>query len=166
MIVDTYHPDANFISARRVEVAAAPERVWAVLPDLPVALRASPLAKVGAVPLLLASLLRGEHGRGVVDFGRTPWTFREGVVLAGAFSVDRVDPGREVVLVGHHLMAEYATNFYIEPMGSDRSRLYNVTRATFRTTGLGRIYLAGVRVFHNLYVDRWLQALKGRAEGG
>jgi hypothetical protein len=88
------------------------------------------------------------------------------VVLAGVFSVDRVDPGREVVLVGRHRMAEFATNFYIEPMGSDRSRLYNVTRATFRTTGLGRVYLAGVRAFHNLYVDRWLQALKRRAESG
>jgi hypothetical protein len=88
------------------------------------------------------------------------------VVLAGVFSVDRVDPGREVVLVGRHRMAEFATNFYIEPIGGGRSRLYNVTRATFMTTGLGRIYLAGVRVFHNLYVDRWLQALKGRAEGG
>jgi hypothetical protein len=166
MIVDAYHPDANFVSARQVEVAAAPERVWEVLPELPVVLRGSLFAKVGAVPLLLASMLRGEHGRGAVEFGRTPWTFREGVVLAGVFSVDRVDPGREVVLVGRHRMAEFATNFYIEPMAGDRSRLYNVTRAKFRTTGLGRIYLAGVRVFHNLYVDRWLQALKRRAEGG
>jgi len=166
VIVDTYHPDANFVSARQVEVAAAPGRVWEVLPDLPVALRGSPLAKVGAVLLLLASVLRGEHGRGVVEFGRTPWTFREGVVLAGVFSVDRVDPGREVVLVGRHRMAEFATNFYIEPMGGGRSRLYNVTRAKFRTTGLGRIYLAGVHVFHNQYVDRWLRALKRRAESG
>jgi hypothetical protein len=166
MIVDAYQPDANFISARRIEVGAAPERVWEVLPDLPVALRGSLFARVGAVPLLLASLLRGEHGRGVVDFGRTPWTFREGVVLAGAFSVDRVDPGREVVFVGRHRMAEFATNFYIEPMGGGRSRLYNVTRAKFRTTVLGRIYLAGVHVFHNLYVDRWLRALKRRAEAG
>jgi hypothetical protein len=166
MIVDAYQPDANFISTRQVQVAAAPERVWAVLPELPVILRNSPWAKVAGVPLLVAAMLRGELGRGVVDFGRTPWTFREGVVLAGVFSVDRVDPGREVVLVGRHRMAEFATNFYIEPMGSDRSRLYNVTRATFRTTGLGRIYLAGVRVFHNLYVDWWLKALKRRAEGG
>ena len=166
MIVDTYHPDANFVSARQVEVTAAPERVWEVLPELPVALRSSLLAKVGAVPLMFASVLRGEQGRGVVEFGRTPWTFHEGVVLAGTFLVDRVDPGREVVLVGRHRIAEFATNFYIEPMGGGRSRLYNVTRAKFRTTGLGRIYLAGVHVFHNLYVDRWLRALKGRAESG
>ncbi len=166
VIVDSYQPDANFVSARRVDVAATPERVWEVLPDLPVALRSSLVAKVGAVPLLFASLLRGEHGRGAVEFGRTPWTFREGVVLAGAFVVDRVDPGREVVLVGRHRIAEFATNFYIEPMGGGRSRLYNVTRAKFRTTGLGHIYLAGVHVFHNLYVDRWLRALKRRAESG
>jgi hypothetical protein len=166
VIVDAYQPDANFVSARQVEVGATPERVWVVLPELPVALRSSLLARVGAVPLMFASVLRGEHGRGVVEFGRTPWTFREGVVLAGVFSVDRVDPGREVVLVGRHRMAEFATNFYIEPMGGARSRLYNVTRAKFRTTGLGRIYLAGVRVFHNLYVDRWLRALKRRAESG
>lgn len=164
MIIDAYEPDANFISARQVEVAATPGRVWEVLPELPMALRGSLLAKVGAVPLLVASPLRGERGRGVVDFGRTPWTFREGVILAGVFSVDRVDPGREVVLVGRHRMAEFATNFYIEPMGSDRSRLSNVTRAKFRTTGVGRIYLAGVHVFHNVYVDRWLRALKRRAE--
>src|SRR5260370_15421016 len=92
VIVDAYQPAANFISARHVEVAAAPERVWEVLPDLPVALRGSLLAKVGAVPLLFASLLRGEHGRGAVEFGRTPWTLREGAGLAAAFAVDRVDP--------------------------------------------------------------------------
>jgi hypothetical protein len=166
MIVDAYQPDANFISARRIEVGAAPERVWEVLPDLPVALRGSLFARVGAVPLLLASLLRGEHGRGVVDFGRTPWILREGVVLAGAFSVDRVDAGREVVLVGRHRMAEFATNFYIEPMGGGRSRLHNVTRAKFRTTAVGRLYLAGVHVFHGVYVDSWLRALKRRAEAG
>src|SRR5260370_8584617 len=103
------------------------------------ALRSSLLAKVGAVPLMFASVLRGERGRGVVEFGRTPWTFREGVVLAGTVLVDRVDPGREVVLVGRHLMAEFATNFYIEPMGGGRSRRYNVTRAKSRTTGRGRI---------------------------
>src|SRR5260370_38613442 len=165
-MVDSNHPHANFIRARHVEVAAAPERVWEVLPDLPVALRSSLLAKVGAVPLLFASLLRGEHGRGAVEFGRTPWTLREGVVLAGAFAVDRVDPGREVVLVGRRRIAEFATNFYIEPIGAGRSRLYNVPRAKFRPTGLGHIYLAGVHVFHNLYVDRWLRALKRRAESG
>jgi hypothetical protein len=135
MLVDTYLPNANFISARQVEVAAAPQRVWEVLPELPVVLRSSRWAMVATVPLLFASLLRGEHGRGDHEFGRKRWTFREGVVLAGAFTVDRVDPGREVVLVGRHRMAEFATNFYIEPMGSDRSRLKNVTRAKFRTTG-------------------------------
>ena len=166
MIVDAYQPDANFVSVRRIEVAAAPGRIWEVLPELPVLLRSSPWTSVAAVPLLVAALLRGERGLGAVDFGRKPWTYREGEVLAGAFAVDRVDPGKEVVLIGHHRIAEFATNFYVEPMGGGRSRLYNVTRARFRTAGLGRLYLAGVHVFHNLYVDRWLEALKRRAEGG
>jgi len=166
VIVDAYQPDANFISARHVEVAAAPERVWEVLPELPVLLRNSRWAKVAALPLLVAALLRRDRALVALDFGRRQWTYRDGEVLGGAFSVDRVEPGKEVVLIGHHRIADYATNFYIEPMAGGRSRLYNVTRAKFRTTGLGRIYLAGVRVFHNLYVDRWLQALKRRAEDG
>ena len=164
MLVDSYQPDANFISARQIEVTASPDRVWQVLPELPVVLRNSRWAKVAAAPLLVAALLRGERGSGAVDFGRRPWTLREGEVLAGAFSVDRVDPCREVVLVGHHRMADYATNFYIEPNGTDRSRLHNVTRARFRTAGLGRVYLAGVHVFHDLYIDWMLRALKRRAE--
>src|SRR5260370_9589906 len=86
VIVDAYQPDANFISARHVEVAAAPERVWEVLPDLPVALRSSLLAKVGAVPLLFASLLRGEHGRGPLEVGLTPWTLPRGWCAAGALA--------------------------------------------------------------------------------
>jgi hypothetical protein len=166
VIVDAYQPDANFVSARQVVVAAVPERVWEVLPELPLLLRSSRWTRVAAVPLLVAALLRGERGLGAVDFGQKPWIYREGEVVAGAFSVDRVDPGKEVVLVGHHRMADYATNFYIEPMGAGRSRLYNVTRAKFRTAALGRLYLAGVHVFHGVYVDRWLKALKRRAEGG
>lgn len=164
MIVDTYLPDANFISARRIEVAAPPERVWDVLPELPLLLRRSPWAPVAAVPLLVASVVRGEPGHGDIEFGREPWTFREGVVLASAFTVDRLDPGKEVVLVGHHRMADFATSFYVEPIGPDRSRLHNVTRARFKTAGLGRVYLAGVHVFHNLYVDSWLRRLRRLAE--
>jgi len=166
VIVDAYQPDANFISARHLEIEAAPERVWQVLPELPVLLRNSAWAKAAALPLLVAALLRGERGSGAVDFGRRQWTYREGEVLAGAFKVDRVDPGKEVVLIGHHRMADYATNFYIEPIRTDRSRLHNVTRATFRTAGLGRVYLAGVHVFHGVYVDSWLRALKRHAEEG
>jgi hypothetical protein len=166
VIVDAYQPDANFVSVRRIEVAAAPVRIWEVLPELPVLLRSTPWTNVAAAPLLVAALLRGERGLGAVDFGRKPWTYREGEVLAGAFTVDRVDAGKEVVLIGHHRMADYATNFYIEPMAGGRSRLYNVTRAKFRMTALGRLYLAGVHVFHGVYVDSWLRALKRRAEAG
>jgi len=164
MIVDAYQQDANYISARQIEVGSPPERVWEVLPELPVALRHSRWATVAAVPLLAASVVRGQPGLGDIEFGRSPWTFREGAVLAGAFSVDRVDPGREVVLIGHHHMADFATNFYVEPTGDGRSRLHNVTRARFRTSGLGRLYLAGVYVFHNLYVYWMLRALRRLAE--
>ena len=164
MIVDTYQPDANFISARRVDVAAPPQRVWDVLPELPVVLRNSRWAPVAAVPLWVASLLRGDPGLGNVEFGRQKWTFRKGAVLAGAFSVDRIDPGKEVVLLGRHRFADYVTNFYVEPMSAERSRLHNVTRARFKTAGLGRFYLAGVRVFHDLYIDWMLRGLKRLAE--
>ncbi len=164
MIVDAYQPDANFISARLIDIAAAPERVWEVLPELPVALRNSRWAAVAAVPLLTASVVRGQPGLGDVEFGRSPWTFREGAVLGGAFEVDRIDTGREVVLIGHHRMADFATNFYVEPTGDGRSRLHNVTRARFRTSGLGHLYLAGVHVFHNPYVDWMLRALRRLAE--
>ena len=147
MLIDAYEPDANFISARQVEVASRAERLWDVLPELPAVLRNSRWAAVAAVPLWVASVVRGERGLG-----------------NNAFSFDRIDPGREVVLVGHHRFADFATNFYVEPVGADRSRLHNVTRAKFKTDAIGRLYLAGVRVFHNPYVDWWLRSLKRLAE--
>ena len=147
MLIDAYEPDANFISARQVEVAARAEGLWDVLPELPAVLRNSRWATVAAVPLWVASVVRGERGLG-----------------NNAFSFDRIDPGREVVLVGHHRFADFATNFYVEPIGADRSRLHNVTRAKFKTDAIGRLYLAGVRVFHNPYVDWWLRSLKRLAE--
>lgn len=147
MLIDAYEPDANFISARQVEVAAPAARLWDVLPELPAVLRRSRWAAVAAVPLWVASVIRGERGMG-----------------NNAFAFDRIDPGREVVLVGHHRFADFATNFYVEPVGADRSRLHNVTRAKFKTAAIGRLYLAGVRVFHDPYVDWWLRSLKRLAE--
>ena len=147
MLVDSYEPHANFISARQAEVGAPAERLWDVLPELPAVLRNSRWAAVAAVPLWVASVVRGERGLG-----------------HNAFSFDRIDPGREVVLVGHHRFADFATNFYVEPISADRSRLHNVTRARFKTAAIGRLYLAGVRVFHDPYVDWWLRSLKRLAE--
>ena len=147
MIIDDYVRDANFVSARDVEVDATPERLWDVLPELPALVRRSRWAPMAAVPLWVASVVR--HDR---------LSARE------AFSVDRVDPGKEIVLVGHHRMAQFATSLYIEPIIDGRSRLHNVTRAKFQTAGLGRLYLAGVRVFHDIYIDWMLRALKREAE--
>jgi len=62
VLVDAYEPHANFISARRVEVAAPAERLWDVLPELPAVLRNSRWAAVAAVPLWVASVVRGECG--------------------------------------------------------------------------------------------------------
>lgn len=164
MIVDSYESDANFVSARHLDVGSPTRRLWQALPQLPVALRTSRLAPIAAVPLWVASLLRGDAHRSDIDFGRRPWTLREGAVLASAFSVGRVDEGKEVVLIGHHRFADFATSFYIESLGAQSSRLHNVTRAEFKTDGLGRLYLAGVRVFHDIYMDWMLRRVRRLAE--
>lgn len=164
MLIDAYQPDANFVSTRRIEVATTPQRLWEVLPELPVALRSTRWASVGEVPLGVAAIVRRERGLTDNDFGRERWTLREGAVLSRAFTVDRMDPGRELVLVGRHSLADFATNFYVESIGVNRSRLTNVTRARFQTSATGRVYLIGVHVFHNLYMDWMLRALRRRAE--
>jgi hypothetical protein len=164
MLIDACQPDANFVSSRQIEVAATPARVWEVLPELPVALRKTRWASAGALPLWVAAVVRREHGISDNGFGRHHWSLREGAVLSRAFTVDRVDPGREVVLVGHHSLADFATSFYVEPAGTNRSRLTNVTRAGFKTSIVGRVYLTGVHVFHNLYMDWMLRLLRRLAE--
>ena len=147
MLIDRYHRDANFVSERHLIVRAAPERVWQALPELPAALRRSRLVAVASIPLRVASALRGKKGR-----------------EDEALSVDRVEEGRELVLVGHHRFADYATNVYIEALGDGRSAIRNVTRAKFSKSGLGLIYLAGVSTFHNLYIDWGLRRLRRLAE--
>jgi hypothetical protein len=147
VLVDAFEPAANFVSARQVEVDATPERLWEVLPELPELLRTSRWAPLAAVPMWVASRMR-----------------QESASERAGFAVGRIDPGKEVVLVGHHRLADYATNLYVEPVGTDRSRLHNVTRARFKTAGLGHVYLAGVHVFHDRYIDWMLRALKRRAE--
>ncbi len=164
MLIDAYQHDANFVSTRRIEVAAAPERLWEVLPELPMALRTTRWASVGELPLGVAAIVRRERGLTDNGFGRGPWDLREGAVVSRAFTVDRVDPGREVVLVGRHSLADFVTNFYVESIGFNRSRLTNITRARFKTSVAGRVYLIGVHVFHNLYMDWMLRALRRHAE--
>jgi len=164
LLVDAYQPDANYVSKRLIDVAATPARVWEVLPELPVALRKTRWASAGALPLWVAAVVRRDHGASDNGFGRGPWDLREGAVVSRAFTVDRVDPGREVVLVGRHSLADFVTNFYVESIGFNRSRLTNITRARFKTSVAGRVYLIGVHVFHNLYMDWMLRALRRRAE--
>ena len=151
MLVDAYQPDANFVSSRSTEAAAPAELVWAVLPDLPAALRRLRWPTLGGVPLWIASVIRGEREIVHAD-------------VASRFKIDRIDEGREIVLTGHHSLADFATNLYVESVGKNRSRLTNVTRATFKTSVTGRVYLTGVRVFHNLYIDWMLKELRSRAE--
>jgi hypothetical protein len=164
MIIDSYQPDANFVSAQQLVVRAPSQRLWEVLPQLPVALTDSRFAPIAALPLWVASVVRGEPRLQDIDLGRQPWTLREGAVLGGAISVDRVDEGKEVVLLGHHRFADFATSFYIESLGVQLSRLHSITRANFKTEGLGHLYLAGVHVFHNVYVDWMLRRLRHLAE--
>jgi hypothetical protein len=164
MIIDSYQPDANFVSAQQLKVRAPSERLWEVLPQLPIALTDSRLAPIAAFPLWVASVVRGDPRPQRVDLGKRPWALYEGALLGRAISVDRVDEGRELVLVGHHRFADFATSFYIESLGVRLSRLHSITRARFKTQGLGHLYLAGVRVFHNVYVDWMLRCFRHLAE--
>src|SRR5216684_5035185 len=102
MLIDAYQPGANFVSSRGIEVAAAPERVWEVLLELPVALGNTRWASVGALPLGVAAIVRREHGLTDNGFGRGPWALREGAALSRTFTVGPVDPGREHELVRSH----------------------------------------------------------------
>jgi hypothetical protein len=164
MIIDSYQPDANFISAQELKVSAPSGRLWELLPQLPVALANSRLAPFAALPLWVASVVRADRRLKDSGLDRQPWTLREGTELAGTMSVGRVDEGKELVLLGHHRFADFATSFYIESLGVRLSRLHSVTRAKFKTEGLGRLYLAGVRVFHNIYVGWMLRSLRHLAE--
>ena len=172
MLIDGYVRSANFTSARQLDIAAPPDRVWHAVSELPVLLRRSWLAVPAALPLILASLLRRDMRRGDIRFGRKPWSLHEGEILSGrpsagrlaALQVAQIDEGREAVLVGHHRFADYATSFYVEPLGGARSRIHNVTRASFNTAGLGSLYLIGVRMLHNVYVDWMLRRIRNRAE--
>jgi len=177
MLIDAFEPHANFVSARSVAIAAPSRRVWEALPMLPVALRRSRVAAVAALPLLAASLLRGDLLRGTLPFGAAPWVLREGEVLLGSrrdlegdavhstvLVVGPIDAGHEVVLLGRHRFASFATCFVVDPVNSRRSRTDNVTRATFTSGTVGTLYTAGVRVFHDAYTDWMLRTLRGLAE--
>ena len=153
MLIDGFEGGANFVSKRALIVAAPAGRVWEVLPQLPVALRHSRLAALAVGPLLVAAALRRDMSWGDRSFGTRAWRLREGMVLI-----------REVVLLGRHRFASYASCFTVTALSRRRSRAANVTRATFVSEGLGSLYLAGVRVFHDPYTDWMLRVLKHLAE--
>jgi hypothetical protein len=105
------------IDAHAVEVAAAPERVWAaLLAERP---RGSSLRTLGAA--LLGC--RERRTRGPLD--------RAGSTLAG-FRVAHAQPSSELALAGEHRFARYALTFEIEPSGEPgRSLLRATTDAAF-----------------------------------
>lgn len=154
--------DANYQNVHSVTVNVHAGRVWSA------AERAASdfsMGGVAAIPLAAAALMRGESPR--LRRGRRGLRFEVGdrVGTGGSgFEVAHVRPGREVVLTGRHRYAEFATNLYLEPLDGDHTRLWNVTRARFRTAGIGRVYRLGVGVFHDLYVEGALRRIKRLAE--
>jgi hypothetical protein len=165
MLIDAYEPGANFVSSRSLRVNAPAARVWAVLPQLPVALRRSLVAPIAALPLALASLLRGDLRPGDLRFGAHAWRLDAGAVLAPRLlRVGPVRAGKEVVLLGQHRYATYATSFAVDAAGRGRSRVRNITRASFAAGTLGAVYITGVRVFRDPYTDWMLRCIKRLAE--
>jgi hypothetical protein len=58
LLVDAYEPNANFVSARSIEVEAPPQRIRKVLPELPVALGETRWASVMFHNLYMEWMLR------------------------------------------------------------------------------------------------------------
>lgn len=161
MLVDRYLPDCNFINLHALDVEAGATALWAALPSA--ARRLMRPRGVATVPLRLAALMRGDLA--VRRRPGEPPTLREGEVIGDPFSrnslvIERVDEGREIVIKGSHRYADYVTNIYLEPLASGRTRIYNVTRAGFSRSLPGRLYLLGVRVFHDPYIEQALARLK------
>ncbi len=155
MAIDDYVPDANYVNAHALEIAAGAAAVWDAIPQA--------LSATRPVAFLLgaSAVVRGE------GFRRPPrgtLVLREGEELAGngLMMVDRVEKGREVVLRGRHRYATYATNVFLE-RSSNGTRAINVTRARFRTDAAGRAYLAGVRLFHDRLIEGVLRRLAEHA---
>lgn len=168
MLVEEQVPGENYVNAHAVDVRASTEVVWQILPDLPGALRGVP-ASVAAVPLVVAAAFRGDLRARRPARAPRRIEIREGARIADRLSdasivIARVDEGREVVVTGRHRFADFALNVFLQPLGPARTRVHNVTRARFRGGALGRIYRAGVDVFHDRYVEWGLGALKHLAE--
>jgi hypothetical protein len=134
-----------------VEVAAAPERVWAALIGW-VGRPSSRAAELGAGALGCRERrmngLAGEEGSSIVGF-----------------RIARSEPPVELALTGRHRFSEYALIFEIDDLGGARSRLRAITRAAFPGAA-GRLYRAlviGTRL-HVRAVRSILAAIRARAE--
>lgn len=164
MAIDGFVPDANFENIHVMVVRANGARTWQAARRFIAGMRPRGVA---ALPLLAASVLRGDiklkrrSGEPVrLRAGERIGDPAGGVVLA----VSHLDDEREIVVTGRHRFAEFATNLYVEPLGETRSRVYNVTRARFRSSPLARSYLFGVNLFHDAYVAGALRRIKRIAE--
>jgi hypothetical protein len=165
MLVDDFLVGANYVNAHSADIDAGVAAVWAALRDLPMALaRPRWVALPLALPLLLAAAVRGDFSPASLRLGSARLDLRKGERIGGGFKVIDVVEEKEVLLQGRHRYADYVTNVYLEPRGRQRTRVRNVTRATFKTAGLGGVYLAGVHVFHDIYIDWMLHRLKQLAE--
>jgi hypothetical protein len=79
------------------------------------------------------------------------------------FTIDNLNEFKEVVAIGEHKFSQYVANFYLEEIGSNKTRLYQVTRANF--PGIkGKIYLIAVLLFHDVIVEDVLNGIKNFIE--
>ena len=166
MLIDEYLPAANFVRHVSVEVDADPEHLWEVLPDLP-ALFAS--SRAADWLLQLAARMRRDRGSGVGAPARSELREGAGVPIPERYgttpaTVVALDEGREVVCEGSHRFAKFFSNVYLERLPHGRTRVVNVTRANFRKTFTGRVYLLGVRVLHTPLVRIALRRFKEASE--
>lgn len=157
MLVNGYYPDCDYLNAHAVDIAAGPDAVWGAIPLALAAAAASPAI---AWPLVFAAFVRRE---GLHRPRRpAPPALREGAEF-GPWRVDRAVPQREVVFAGSHRYARYVAGFYLDPLAAGGTRLYQVTRADF--PGLAaRLYLLGVKLFHDPIVESVLNRVRRLAE--
>jgi uncharacterized protein YndB with AHSA1/START domain len=147
------------INVHAVEVAAPPERVFALLdaPEL-ITPRLHWRALLG---------LRGVLGRlfrwdpGVCWHDRQPLAPGNHYAF---FRIEHVEPAKELGLSVENKLTRTLVSFVIEARG-DGSRVWNVTCAVFKGR-TGRLYWRAIRPFHDAITEDWLAAFRRRAPIG